>query len=62
MFDDWSVRWLAIPARNDSRSGQLLKSGDRSFHNLAVRGKKEDLWALILEKGIENLCLNDGLM
>ena len=30
-------------------------SGDRSFHNLAVLGKKECLLALILEKGIESV-------
>ena len=48
------MRWLASPARNASRSGQLLKSGGRSFHSLAVLGKKEDLWALIREYGIEN--------
>ena len=55
------LRWSASPARNASRSGQPLKSGGRSFHSLAVLGKKEDLWALIREYGIENLFLRVGL-
>ena len=28
-------------ARNDSRSGQLIRSGGRLFQGLAVSGKKE---------------------
>ena len=40
----------------------ILKSGGRSFHSLVVLGKKEDLWALIREYGIENLFLRVGLM
>ena len=55
------LRWRTSPARNFSRSGQLLKSGGMSFHSIAVLGKKGDLWALIREYGIENLFLRVGL-
>ena len=37
-------------------------SGDRSFHSLAVLGKKKYLWVLILGKGIESLLRIDGFM
>ena len=48
--------------RNDSGSGLLSMSGGRSFHSLAVLGKKEYLWALILEKGIESLWHIEGFI
>ena len=35
-------------------AGQLIKSGGRSFHSLAVLGKNECLCASILEYGMEN--------
>ena len=35
----------------------LSQEVDLSFHSLAVIGKKDDLWALIREYGIENLFL-----
>ena len=47
--DMGQCRYRASPARNASRSGQLLKSGGRSFQSLAVLGKKDDLCALVLE-------------
>ena len=53
---------VSQPSRTASRSGQLPKSGGRSFHSLAVLGKKENLWALIRENGIENLFLNECLI
>ena len=37
-----------------SRAGQLVKSGGRSFHSLAVLGKNECLCASILEYGMDN--------
>ena len=55
-------RWRVIPARNASRYGQLLNFGGRSFQSLAFVEKKDDLLALIIENGIENQCLSDGLM
>ena len=61
MIDGGSVEVVSKPSSKCSRSGQLLKSGGRSFHSLAVLGKKEDLWAIIREYGIENLFLRVGL-
>ena len=53
----------ASQARNASRSGQLLISQGVGYSRvLLFLGKKDDLWALILEYGMVNLCLRDGLV
>ena len=59
-----NVYWKckANPSRNASRTGLLTTSAGRWFHSLAVLGKKEYMWALILEYGMENLLRNEGVM
>ena len=56
------VEVLINPAWNASRAGQLIKSGGRSFHSLAVLGKNECLCASILEYGMENRFRKVGLI
>ena len=62
MNDDDVMTISVEMVSNASRFVQLLKPGGRSFQSLAVLGKKEDMWALIRENGIENLFLKEGLM
>ena len=50
---------LVINSSSKSRAGQLIKSGGRLFHCLAVLGKNECLCASILEYGIENRFLKE---
>ena len=64
MMDDWCCESFSgdVPALNVSRAGQLIKSGGRSFHSLAVLGKNECLCASILEYGMENRFRKVGLI
>ena len=50
---------VLINSSSKSRAGQLIKSGGRLFHCLAVLGKNECLCASILEYGMENRFLKE---
>ena len=56
------LKWRANPARNVSMPGLLTRSEGRLSQSLAVLGKKEYLWALILENGMVNLFRSEGVI
>ena len=53
---------LRSPARKIPKSGLVSMSGGRLFQSLAVRKKNKYISGLIREKGMVNLCLNNGCM
>ena len=60
--DDGCLWVFSDSVENASKSGLLTRSAGRWFHSHAVLEKKEYMWALILEYGMENLLRSEWVM